>query len=115
MRDELIEYIRSLADRDYQESAWAKKVPIRDGVYDCMDYAIHFIYDDTCLAENPSKALGWFIKNEEELDAIKRLVSSLDFIFEKYGTKLKDESYIKLKEWNAVIENAKVLKDIFAK
>jgi len=112
MRAELVEYIDALVDNSSQKESQKKT---GGSIYGDMDHVVHFLYDDTCLAENPSKALGWFIKNEEEIEAINKLIASFELVFEKYGTKSEDEAYLKTKEWNCVVENAKKFKDILDK
>jgi hypothetical protein len=59
MRVELIGYLQALSDPDYQRIAWIEqRLPIGSIKYDEFDYAIHFLYDDTNLGENPEADIG---------------------------------------------------------
>lgn len=112
MREELISHVSALSDKKYQENSWVNAVSNSGIVHDEMDYAIHFIYDDTCLAEDPSKAIGWFLVDESEASASRNLVSALNIVFDKYGTKEDDAFYINSPEWGFVLECAKKLKEL---
>jgi len=106
MRHELIDYLSSLSDKDYQEAVWVRGEARSGVVHDELDYAIHFIYDDTCLGQNPSEAIGWFLKSEDEAKSIRSLVFALDLIFSKYGLYLSDKEYIAKPEWSDVVRAA---------
>ncbi|MEN4922755.1 hypothetical protein ABE485_29065 [Achromobacter spanius] len=105
MRRELIDYLRGLSDACYQHCAWVEhKYPI--GGYDELDYAIHFLYDDTKLAKDPGATVGSILKNREEVDCIEILIEKLNLIFFKYGLGLTDGEYIEKPEWREVIQAA---------
>jgi len=110
MRSELIDYLNSLADLDYQRRVWVNGERFDKIVHDEMDYAIHFLYDDTDLASNPKDTIGWFLLNDEEADIIAKLVAAIDRIFLIYGMDLSDNDYISAPEWVDVLvaaQNAK--------
>lgn len=73
MRKELIDYLQGLADKDYQYKAWVNDQRPGGG-HDELNYAIHFLYDDTRLARDPRSTLGWFLKDDEEVGLISDLV-----------------------------------------
>ena len=107
MRKELIDYLKSLADKDYQYKAWVDDQRPGGG-HDELDYAIHFLYDDTNLARDPKSTLGWLLKNNEEVTLISDLIGSIDHVFDKYGLELLDKEYIEKPEWDAVIQAARM-------
>lgn len=111
MRLELISYLEVLSDREYQNQSWVEGNRPNGG-YDELDYSIHFLYDDTCLAKNPTSLIGVILINKKEVGAIKGLIDELENIFEKYGTDLSDEEYINKTEWERVIQAARVAKEI---
>lgn len=110
MRLELIYYLEGLSDREYQNQSWVENNRPNGG-HDELDYSIHFLYDDTCLAKNPSSLIGIVLKDQAEVDAIKDLIDELENVFEKYGTNLSDEEYINKKEWDRVILAARMAKE----
>ena len=63
MREELLETLRSLADREYQHKVWLERDYPPEIKYDCFDEVVHFLYDDTVLAENPDAAIGVIIED----------------------------------------------------
>lgn len=114
MREELIDYLRGLADKRYQYCAWVEhKCP--SGGFDELDYAIHFLYDDTRLASDPEATVGLILKNIEEVRCIQNLIAELNSIFDKYGLGLADGEYIEKSEWQGVIQAAIDAKNCFEK
>lgn len=65
MRQELLETLPSLADREYQHKVWLAS-DYSPGI-ECgsFDEVVHSLYDDTVLAENPMVAIGVIIENEK--------------------------------------------------
>ncbi|WP_373700935.1 hypothetical protein [Neisseria dentiae] len=115
MRKELISYVDSLSDIDYQERVWVQKNFPSSNFYDDFDESIHFFYDDTSLSEDPFEYIGSILLNNQEAEAVSSLISALDDIFSKYGLHLSDKEYIELTEWIHVINAAKKLKLILFK
>ncbi|GAA5784050.1 hypothetical protein YWS52_03690 [Chitiniphilus shinanonensis] len=72
-------------------------------VHDDFDLAVHFIFDDTDLADDVQSCIGEFLFNEGEADCIALVVESIDAIFRKYGTKENDGFYINTPEWSDVV------------
>lgn len=106
MREELISYLSGLSDLDYQYRAWVERSsPGLD--YDELNYTVHFLYDDTGLAENASDWIGLVLKDEKEARSVANVVSALDVIFDKYGTELSDKEYLEKKEWSWVVDASK--------
>ena len=106
MRDELLDILSTLSNAEYQRDAWVKgKFP--PGVqFDNLDLAIHFLFDDTSLADDPKSMVGVILLDDIEVELISNLIESLNFIFDKYGLTLSDESYINKPEWMTVIQKA---------
>jgi hypothetical protein len=110
MRDELIDYVTALSDITYQQRYWIGGETSDEVKHDELDYAIHFLYDDTCLSRNPLEAIGLFLKNDDEAALVGDLIGALEKVFDIYGTKLGDNEYIKTSEWKDVISRAGKLK-----
>ncbi|MGB3266292.1 MAG: hypothetical protein WBA89_20310 [Microcoleus sp.] len=106
MREELLETLRSLADREYQHKAWLESDYPPGIESDSFDEAVHFLYDDTVLAENPDAAIGVIIEDEKEARLMSAVCQAIDLVFEVLGTGVSDEEYIKSSEWNGVVEAA---------
>ena len=111
MRAELIDYIRGLSNYEYQMQCWVARECPGDIIHDELDYAIHFLFDDTALASSPEELIGVCLSNIEEANLIRNLCSSIDAFFQKYGYEKTDEEYINLPGWELIIaESSKVLK-----
>jgi hypothetical protein len=113
MRDELVEHLKALSDRQYQEAVWVRGESRAGIEHDELDVAIHFIYDDTCLGEDPSLAIGCYLKDEIEAQSIRELVHNLDNLFSKYGLDLSDGEYINKPEWTCVLQAAQASRNLF--
>ncbi|WPN98510.1 SCO4402 family protein [Pseudomonas sp. MUP55] len=106
MREELISYLSGLSDLDYQYQAWVERSsPGLD--YDELNYTIHFLYDDTGLAENASDWIGLVLRDEKEARSVENVVGALDVVFDKYGTELSDKEYLEKREWSWVVRASK--------
>lgn len=106
MRVELLETLRSLADAEYQKKAWVNQ-DFPPGIeYDEFDYAVHFIYDQAGLAEDPEGTIGLFVQDQQELEMIKAVVDALERVFQAVGMKATDEEYISCPEWSDVLKTA---------
>lgn len=106
MRDELLETMRTLADVDYQRRAWVNHEFPPGVQHDEFDYAVHFLYDDSTLAEDPEGAIGLFVKDQHEVQLIKAVVSALERVFDALGMEATDEQYISSPEWSEVLRTA---------
>lgn len=99
MRKELIFYLSQLSDRSYQERHWVKlEEPASE-----MDFAIHFLFDDTFLYDDPESCIGKFLEDENEMRAVSDVVKILDRIFQVFGTDGCDQYYISKPEWEEVL------------
>ena len=106
MREELLETLRSLSDREYQHKAWLESDYPPAIEYDSFDEAVHFLYDDTVLAENPDAAIGVIIENEKEARLMSAVCQAIDLVFDVLGTEASDEDYINSSGWTSVVEAA---------
>ncbi|NJO17541.1 MAG: hypothetical protein HC877_17930 [Thioploca sp.] len=107
LRQELIETLQTLADSEYQQQAWVER-NVPKGMEDSFDIAIHFLYDDTHLADNPEITVGLILEKSEEVPLIKALIEALDHVFEALGLEATDEEYINCPQWEQVLRTAKV-------
>ncbi|VFS48572.1 SCO4402 family protein [Budvicia aquatica] len=107
MRDELIIYLHGLSDEKYQSKAWIED-DHPNGGHDELDYTIHFLYDDTDLANDPLSLIGWILRDTIEANAIAALIDKLNILFEMYGTDLSDKEYLAKTEWKDVVKAAKL-------
>lgn len=99
MRLELLNYLQDLASRAclLPEGKAAGR----------LDAAVHFLYDDTPLSEDPQALVGIMLRDEREVVAVQRVVRSLDDLFEAHGLERSDEEYSQTSEWRPVEEAAK--------
>ncbi|MBV6663703.1 hypothetical protein KV572_22365 [Pseudomonas yamanorum] len=102
MREELVSYLAGLSDSYYQYRAWVERSS-PDLAYDELDYTIHFLYDDTGLAENAYTWIGLVLKNDQEARAIEDVVQAINALFDKYGTDLSDKEYLEKEEWARIV------------
>lgn len=115
MRDELLETLRSLADREYQQKAWVEHNYPPGILYDSFDEAVHFLYDDTVLAENPYAAIGVIIEDKKEARLIEVVCTAIEQVFEALGKDVSEEKYINSSEWEGVVEAASLALQVMAK
>ena len=68
---------------------------------DPLDYAVHFLFDDTALADAPERAVGYFLHDLEEVQVIAEVVAALDRVFDAHGTTQADSFYLQQPEWES--------------
>src|SRR3546814_14553432 len=78
MREELLEYLDGLADLDYQQKVWLRCEPHPGIQHDELDYALHFLFDDTDLAESLEQSIGVFPLDNEETRVGNFVTQALD-------------------------------------
>lgn len=103
MRYELEGVVEGLADPAYQRRVWVDGLPEDGVVHDEFGYAVHFLFDDTQLAEDAQSMIGWVLRDASEAEAVTALVRAIDVVFDCYGTKLSDAEYIEVPEWRNVV------------
>lgn len=107
MRKELLDYLEGLSSVSYQQACWIDRVCPPGVEYDEFDYAVHFLFDDTSLASEPERLIGYCLRDEEEAEAIKVVCRAIDAVLQKHGSALTDAEYIQVPEWRAVIDGAR--------
>lgn len=109
MREELIEYIKGLSDLEYQKEYWGKVHPTNPNFYDDFNQTIHFLYDDSNIAQDPDSWIGLVLISQEESSLIKTLNNQIECLFKSYGTKLSDEDYMNKPGWKNIISTSQKL------
>ncbi len=95
----LIDYIKGLSDYMYQKDYWGKSHPDNPNFYDDFSQAIHFLYDDSDIAEDPDSWIGLVLLSQDESNLVKQLNESLENLFDKYGVNLSDKEFMDKPEW----------------
>lgn len=119
LRERLLENLRSLADAEnqsqvslIQEKVNHLKITFEIEEEHCnfnvhfiyFEFAFDFVYDDTSLVENPKGAIGLFLKNEREAQAIEAVLHAIEQVFQATGIGVTDQEYINSPEWTNVLE-----------
>jgi hypothetical protein len=107
MREELLDTLKGLSDYEYQVRAWIEH-HLPPGQFDDLDLAVHFLYDDTGLAEDPKGAIGVFLYDETEVALVSQVIDALNLVFEKYGLDKTDAEYINSDLWSEVLKTASI-------
>lgn len=105
-RAELIHTLDDLGDPVFQRREWMERAS--GNSWQNFDEMVHFLFDDTDLASNPASAIGYYLANEKEVEAVQAVVAAVDRVFQKYGMRRTNHEYISAPEWSEVIESARV-------
>ncbi len=112
-RTELLYYLDILASPEKQRQIWLEHIFPPGIVYSELDYAIHFLFDDTALADDPEVTVGDILLNQDEVAAIKAVTSAIDAVLNQLGIDKTQEKYLTSPEWYPVIEAAKAALAVF--
>ena len=83
---------------------WVEKLS-RDP-WHSFEEVIHFFFDDSNLADDASKEVGFILLDEAEVRAVSEVTSALDSLLKVHGVRLTDAQYIESPEWQGVVELA---------
>ena len=100
MREEVIEAVRALSDRAYQEREWGRS---RDANrrYDDLDINVHILYDDTRVLPDPSAQVG-IVLFAEDVPPLRALEEVLGPLIDELGD-VPDREYLANPRWNSVL------------
>jgi hypothetical protein len=116
VRDELIGHLQTLSDLAYQRRVWVNKDFPPAVEYDEPDLTIHFLYDETGIADEAENLLGVVFKNQNEISAMKKLIEKLNLVLEKFDIGfISPAEFINapVPEWKSVIDAAKAALIVF--
>lgn len=103
MRLNVIEALRQLSDFDYQQKHWiGGSVPSSRLSLRFAD-AVHWLFDDTALIDDPESCVGDILKNDAELRAVLEAMRAVEVIYHIYGYNLIDIEYTQKPKWAAVV------------
>ncbi len=73
---------------------------------------MHFYYDDTDLSQAPEECIGWFLRDQSEADAVRKVVNALEAVSADIGTSESDADYVNASGWPRVVGAAQALLEI---
>ena len=114
-RKELLYYLDILANPQKQKQIWIDHIFPEGTVYGCLDFAIHFLFDDTALTDDPEVTIGDILENMDEVNAIRGVTDAFKIVFAEHGMQKSDEEYLASVEWQEVIKAAKIAFEKFIK
>ncbi len=110
-RYEFLYYIDVLADIDKQRAIWINH-QFPDGVeMDNLDLAIHFFFDDTGLADNTERQIGFILEDKKEAKLVKELTDIWGTIIDELGD-ISDSYYLDHPRWMEVINISVKIKSL---
>ena len=111
-REHLIEIFRILSNLEYQQQVWGRNADLGEAVAS-FDIAMHFLLDDTQLAENPSVEIGYLLKNPTEAKLVQSVTQTILELFQQIGGTLAPYMYIENPKWAKVVKGAEDACSIF--
>jgi hypothetical protein len=82
---QLIEVLETLTDLETQEKLWGQNAQYGHGYF---TDAMHFLLDDSDLADQPDKAIGVILEDKIEAEAVGAVAHAILEIFKKIGNNL---------------------------
>lgn len=111
MRRELIEALKSLSDRDYQQRVWIDKEFPHENFYDDLTTTVNIFHDLISDDEDFGRYIGTFLASQEEAAAVEGVHQSLDATIDALGES-PDGRYLSDPRWNDVVAKAAHAKSI---
>lgn len=110
IRDEVERAIRHLADREYQARRWVDPKPnFEDGreLYEDLATDLNLL-DDLGLFDDPATAIGVFLWDQQEAEAVGAVTAALKAVLLECGKDAEDWALMESDTWPQVVEAAKV-------
>ena len=103
MRAEVLEALKALSDREYQEREWGK---YQEAVcrYDDLALNVHILYDDCRVLPDPSSQVG-SVLFPEDVDYLRRVDAVLGPLIDQLG-RSPDAEYLADPRWDLVVDAA---------
>lgn len=113
-RQELESFLQELSDTEYQRKAWGAYDSQRGFVYDgCFGDLVHFLFDDTPLAEDPYGHIGYALISSEEAERVRLITSIItDRIRKRYGRDADATELLDTEEWKELTEASRELHEL---
>ncbi|WP_407697034.1 SCO4402 family protein [Streptomyces dysideae] len=99
LRTQLVEWLRRLSSREWQERNWLPTARAGVGFDDALDF-----FDDTGVLDEPSGRIGFILLNDREAVALEELNRVLDDAASGKG--MSDEEIIHSAGWVDVVAAA---------
>lgn len=109
MRVRLIKHLADLAASPAHEDQWVQLSPSGKRGSPLLDFLIHFLFDDTPLAENATAQVGTILVSDDEAHAVQKLTEAIDQMLIKYekDRPIPSGEYFYKPEWNDLVAAAK--------
>lgn len=106
MHEEIVRLIGKLSDPEYQQKVWVDRIYPTDKFFDNFEMTENRLEDMDL--DNPHDKIGWYLRNQDEARAIKRVMQQLDIVMERHMTPTSsDADYLAAPEWPAVVDAAR--------
>lgn len=79
-----------------------------------IDEIVHFFFDDTDLFPHANAEIGTFLKDNNEADAIRELLTSLNGIIHELGD-VSTRRYAEHPDWKDIEEKARIALNLIGK
>ncbi len=101
-REDVLNALQALADRDYQEQQWRSGRGWPD-----LTAAVHWLIDDTFIDQVGARALiPQLFRDEHEADRVQLVVDALLRVLDDLGPTAPDDAYLDHPAWTSVLHAA---------
>lgn len=108
MRVRLVDHLMELASSPDHEDEWVRSSPSGKRASPLLGELIHFLFDDTPLAENAAAQVGVILASDEEARAVQALADAIDGMLDRYESapRLPLGEYYFKPEWAGLVDRA---------
>lgn len=104
MRRELIDALDVFSDVEAQGRHLSRSEDFGNGFDGRLATAIHFLFDDTNIEDNPNSHIGFFLFDEAEAKAVHKLAETLDSMLGEPGEHIDSRRLLNHREWGRVVD-----------
>ncbi|MFI7452203.1 hypothetical protein ACIBQX_32230 [Nonomuraea sp. NPDC049714] len=101
-REDVLEALRALGDRDYQDQHWRSGKGWPD-----LTSAVHWLIDDTFIDQHGARALiPHLFLDQREADLVQVVADALLLVLDDLGPTAPDNAYLDHRGWTNVLNSA---------
>jgi hypothetical protein len=106
-RHTLLWFLYELASPEFQQERWIGASHDRPGEIHGLSIVTDFVFDDTDLAKSTAETLGYILRDELEVTAVRHVGQAMEHLYDREGLNKEEVAYVNSPYWPKVVAAAR--------